>query len=48
VLDQARGVVRGTPPASAAGQSFTFTIQVTDSANPPNIVGGGPYTLNVH
>jgi hypothetical protein len=31
VIDAARGVVRGTPLSSTAGQLFSFMIQVTDS-----------------
>ncbi len=33
VIDSARGVVRGTPFSSAAGQIFQFTITVRDSNN---------------
>jgi hypothetical protein len=33
VLDQARGVVRGTPLSSAAGQTFRFRVSVRDPAN---------------
>src|SRR5438132_9345764 len=32
-LDQARGVLSGTPSSSAAGNSYTFTVTVADSVN---------------
>jgi hypothetical protein len=52
VLDQARGVVRGTPFASAAGQTFTFTIDVTDSSTPqqdaPAYYGEPAFSITVH
>lgn len=35
VIDAARGVVRGTPFSSAAGQTFTFTVTVRDSSPQP-------------
>jgi hypothetical protein len=31
VIDMSRGVVRGTPLSSASGQTFSFTVNVTDS-----------------
>jgi hypothetical protein len=32
VLDSTLGLIRGTPLASAAGQTFSFTVKVTDQA----------------
>ncbi len=31
-LDQARGVVRGTPLSNTAGQTYTFTVSAADSS----------------
>jgi hypothetical protein len=50
VLDLARGVVRGTPMASASGQTFTFAINVTDSSSPPQAASnpsGATYSITV-
>lgn len=32
-IDQARGVLRGTPFSSAAGNTYTFTVMVSDTTN---------------
>jgi hypothetical protein len=51
VIDQARGVVRGTPTSSASGQTYSFTINVVDSTKPVANVATCPcanYMITVH
>jgi len=50
-LDQARGVLYGTPDPSAAGNTYTFTVTVSDSVN--NVfpgIGDSPatFTITIH
>ncbi|MEA2292302.1 MAG: hypothetical protein QOF17_1325, partial [Solirubrobacteraceae bacterium] len=48
VLDPSKGVVRGTPVQSQAGQEFSFFVDVTDSqGNPPLVVGDDPFVITV-
>ena len=51
VLDAVRGVIRGVPFSSAAGQAFPFTLTVRDSNNAvavcPNAGVCPVYTINV-
>ncbi len=52
VLDQATGVIRGTPLASGAGQTFNFAIVVTDGSSPPQtaspaVASTGIYSIQV-
>jgi hypothetical protein len=35
VIDQARGIVRGTPASSATGHTYSFQVNVVDSEVPP-------------
>jgi hypothetical protein len=47
VIDQANGVVRGTPNSSAAGKSYTFTITVKDKNGETAVDDGLSYHINV-
>lgn len=47
VLDAARGVVRGTP-TGGAGQAFSFTISIRDSAGAVPIGTPSTYTITVN
>lgn len=50
-LDQARGVLYGTPLSSAAGNSYTFTATVTDSVNTvfPTVTDSpATFTITIH
>jgi len=50
VIDQSRGVVRGTPHSSAAGNTYSFTITVKDKTGKEALIlGSGPptYTISV-
>lgn len=48
VIDQARGVVRGTPTSSASGQSYKFTINVKDSSGNSAICPCANYIIQVN
>jgi hypothetical protein len=52
VLDGTHGLIRGTPAASAAGNTFSFTIKITDSvgrvADCPNAGICPTYQVTVH
>jgi hypothetical protein len=47
VLDQARGVLRGTPLASASGKTFTFTVNIKENKTGWIADVYAPYTLHV-
>ncbi len=47
VIDQARGVVRGTPNSSAAGNTYSFTITVKDNNGDTAVTDGLHYHINV-
>ena len=46
VLDQARGVVRGTPFSSDAGNAYTFSVSIHDT-NGQSALAGASYTIGV-
>ncbi|MEJ2104898.1 MAG: Ig domain-containing protein [Ignavibacteriaceae bacterium] len=46
-IDQANGVVRGTPNSSAAGNSYTFTVTVKDKNGETAINDGLSYHIDV-
>ena len=46
ILDQSTGVVRGTPSQSTAGQTFNFSVRVTDNTGGPALVQNA-YSLTV-
>jgi hypothetical protein len=47
ILDQARGVVRGTPRASAAGRQFQFFVRVRETKSNTEVASQAPYSLFV-
>jgi hypothetical protein len=47
VLDQARGVVRGTPTAGASGNTYTFYVDVKETRTGQNALSLQPYLLTV-
>ena len=48
VIDQSRGVVRGTPHSSAAGNTYSFTITVKDKTGKEALIlGSNPPTYTI-
>jgi hypothetical protein len=47
VLDQARGVIRGTPLSSASGRTYTFTVNIKENNTDWLADVYGQYTLQV-
>jgi hypothetical protein len=46
-IDQANGVVHGTPNSSAAGNNYTFTVNVKDTNGETAVNDGLSYHINV-
>jgi hypothetical protein len=46
-IDQANGVIHGTPNSSAAGNSYTFTVTVKDKNGETAVDDGLSYHINV-
>jgi hypothetical protein len=47
VIDQARGVLRGTPLSSAIGKTYNFYVNITENITKQKAYVPGPYILHV-